>query len=152
MVNTFYEALATFWSGSESEYKQDELITKWLRIGSFSVLTELTRFPKQYYPTAKDLDLREYRHICYTEGLREKKRSLLWRRNASRRSWVRAAPTCACPWRPPDSSPRSGDALAASSLVFPPLYKSLPHTPLHALLFEVSVPVVFILTVQMRLS
>lgn len=58
MVNTFYEALARFWSDSESEYKHDELITKSLRIGSFSILSELTRFPKQYYPSTKDLDLR----------------------------------------------------------------------------------------------
>lgn len=27
MVNTFYEAPARFWSGSESAYKRDELIT-----------------------------------------------------------------------------------------------------------------------------
>ena len=104
MVNTFCEAPARFWSGSESGYKRDELVTTSHRIGSFSILSELTRFPKQYYPTAKGLDLREYRQICHTEGLREKKRRLLWRKNASRRphacrSWVRAAPTCACPRR-----------------------------------------------------
>ena len=153
MVNTFCEAPARFWSGSESGYKRDELVTTSHRIGSFSILSELTRFPKQDYPTAKGLDLREYLSHRGAEGEEEtftlEKKCL---EASPRLSVLGQSSTHLCvSSETPDSRPRGGDALVASLLVFPPLYKSLPHILLHALLLEVSVLVVFILTVQIRL-